>query len=175
MRNVWNKIEFQSFKRMEGENMKCGQIRKTISQYVDDELGQDEKKAFASHIQGCSACREEVKEAQAIHGLFASAERFPAPHGFTTRVMANLEEKELSWFRGVFALRPFFVRAAEVAFAVIIMIIGVVSGNVLVADRDVPQRETSVGQSLSLDLFQATPPDSIAGVYVTMMGARDEK
>ena len=36
-------------------------------------------------------------------------------------------------------------------------------------------RPMTVRESFSLDLFQATPPDSIGGVYVTLAGATDER
>jgi anti-sigma factor RsiW len=160
---------------MEGEKMKCTQIEKMISRYIDDELSLDEKKAFTLHIQDCSGCRKELEETQAVHELFGSAERFSAPYGFATRVMANLEEKESSGFWGFLALRPFFLRAVEVAFTLIMIVIGLISGNVLVAERGASQREASVERALSLDVFQATPPDSIAGIYVTMMGVGDER
>jgi hypothetical protein len=65
----------------------------------------------------------------------------------------------------------------EVAFALVIMIIGVFSGNLLVADRT-SERQTvqaTVQKSFSLDLFQATPPDSVGGAYVRLMGAGDER
>jgi anti-sigma factor RsiW len=154
--------------------MKCSEIRKVISQYVDDELSVDEKKGFACHIEDCPGCKEALKEVQAVHELFASAQRFPAPNGFTTRVMANLEEKEPSWFWSFLTFRPFFLRAVEVAFALVIILIGMVSGNLLVADRT-SGRQTGVQESFSLDLFQATPPDSIGGIYVQMMGVGDER
>jgi anti-sigma factor RsiW len=160
---------------MEGEKMKCSRIQKMISRFIDCELSLDEKKSFALHIQDCSGCRKELEETQAVHKLFVSAERFPAPYGFATRVMANLEEKEPSRFRRIFTLRPFFLRAVEAAFTLIMIVIGLISGNVLVAERSVPQREASVERALSLDVFQATPPDSIAGIYVTMMGVGDER
>ena len=73
--------------------MKCSQIRKMISPYVDNELAPDELKLFTSHIQECPACKEELEEIQSVHQLFASAERFEAPLGFATRVMAHLEEQ----------------------------------------------------------------------------------
>ena len=157
--------------------MKCSQIKEMISQYVDDELSADEKKVFAFHIQNCPACKEELEEMQSVHQLFASAERFPAPYGFTTRVMANLEAKEPSWLWQLFTLRPFFLRAVEVAFALIIMIIGAFSGNLLVADRTSGRQavQTTVQESFSLDLFQATPPDSVGGAYVRLMGVGDER
>ena len=151
--------------------MKCSQITKMISRYIDNDLGPEEKRLFELHAQDCSGCKKELEEIRAVHELFASAERFPAPYGFTTRVMANLEAKEPSWLWQLFTLRPLFLRTVEVAFALIIMIIGVFSGNLLVADRT-SERQTAVQESFSLDLFQATPPDSIGGIYVQMMGGR---
>ncbi len=157
--------------------MKCSQIRKMISPYVDNELAPDELKLFTSHIQECPACKEELEEMQSVHQLFASAERFEAPFGFATRVMAHLEEREetvLSRLWGFLTGRPVFLRTVEVAFALVIMLIGVMSGNMLVADRT-PGTQTTIQESFSLDLFQATPPDSIAGVYVRLAGDSDER
>ena len=155
--------------------MDCIKARRLLSASIDNQLKPDESEEFVHHLQACESCSQELKELSSIHELFESAERYQAPYGFATRVMANLEAGEPSWLWGVFNLRPFFLRTVEVAFALIIMIIGVISGNLLVTDRAVPQREASVEQSLSLDVFQATPPDSIAGIYVMMMGVRDER
>ncbi len=163
--------------------MKCSQVRKMISPYVDNELAPDELKLFTSHVQECPACKEEMEEIQAVHGLFASAEKFEAPLGFATRVMAHLEEVEeaglFSRLRRLFVVRPFFLRTVEVAFALVIMLIGAVSGNLLIADRTsgsvTSGTQTVVGETFSLDLFQATPPDSIGGIYVSLMGPTDER
>ena len=77
------------------EKMHCAEIRKLISLYIDDRLSPDEKEAFSSHTRNCSGCQEALEEARAVHELFASAERFSAPYGFTTRVLANLETESL--------------------------------------------------------------------------------
>jgi anti-sigma factor RsiW len=177
MKNVWNKIESQSFNSMEGEKMKCSQIEKMISRYVDNDLGLEEKRLFELHIQECPGCKHELEEVRAVHELFTSAERFPAPYGFTTRVMANLEAKEPSWLWQLFTFRPFFLRAVEVAFALVVIVIGMVSGSVLVADRTSEKQavQATVQESFSLDLFEATPPGSIGGAYMQVMGAGDER
>jgi anti-sigma factor RsiW len=158
--------------------MKCSQIRKMISPYVDNELAPDELKLFTSHIQGCPACKEELEKIRSIHQLFACAERFEAPLGFATRVMAHVEETEeaglFSRIRRLFAIRPLFLRTLEVAFALVIMLIGVMSGNMLVADRT-PGTQPTIQESFSLDLFQATPPDSIGGAYMKLVGTADER
>jgi anti-sigma factor RsiW len=155
--------------------VQCAEIRQLISSYIDDQLGLDEKKAFAFHIRTCSNCREELEEIQSVHELFSSAERFSAPYGFTTRVMASLETKEPSRWRAFFTLRPFALRAVEVAFAFIVVIIGLLFGHLLVADRDLPQRPVTIQESFPLDLFQSTPPDSIGGIYVALAEATNEK
>lgn len=146
-----------------------------ISQYVDDELSPDEKKDFDSHIQSCASCRERLEETRALHQLFASAQRFPAPYGFATRVLANLEEKEGSRLRSLVPIRPFFLRAAQVTFALVVMTMGIISGNLLLAERTDIIGQRAVQETFSLDLFQATPPDSIGGIYNTLMRPSHER
>ena len=155
--------------------MQCIEIRQLISSYIDDQLGLDEKNAFTFHIRNCSSCREELEEIQSVHELFASAERFSAPYGFTTRVMASLETKEPSRLRAFFTLRPFALRAMEVAFALIVVVTGMFFGPLLVADRGLPQRPATVQESFYLDLFQAAPSGSIGSIYLTLAEATDEK
>jgi anti-sigma factor RsiW len=152
--------------------MRCRHVRKMTSRYVDDELSLDEKKAFDSHIQSCAVCKETLEETRALHRLFVSARRFPAPYGFASRVMANLEERKGLRIRSLFSNKPFFLRAAQVAFALLVMTIGVISGNLLLEERTNPigqTAQTAVQQTFSLDLFQPMPPDSIGGIYYTLM------
>jgi len=158
--------------------MKCRHAKKMISRYIDDELARDEKKDFSSHIRVCSLCREVLEETRALHELFAAAGQFPAPHGFAARVMANLERREESRRRRFPGFRPLFFRTAQVAFALVVMTIGAISGSLLLPER--PERtdpivQTAVQDNFSLDLFQATPPGSIGGVYNTLMESLHEK
>ena len=146
-----------------------------ISRYVDQDLDPREEKTFELHLRECPECKEAVEWQMEVHHLFDSAERFEAPYGFATRVMARIEEDEKKApFWGFFTLQPSFLRAVEVAFALVVIFIGMVSGNLLVTGRT-PERPMTVQESFSLDLFQATPPDSIGGVYVRLAGATDER
>ena len=155
--------------------MKCRQVRKIISRYVDDELSREEKKDVDSHIRGCASCREELEETRVLHRMFASAERYPAPYGFATRVLANLQEKEGSRSRRLLPVKPFLLRAAQVAFALVIMTIGMISGNLLLEQRIEPVGQAAVQETFSLDLFRSMPPDSIGGIYVTLMRPNHER
>jgi predicted anti-sigma-YlaC factor YlaD len=175
MKLFWNKIDSQSFKGMERDDMKCSHVQKMISRYVDQDLNQREKVSLELHTAECQSCKGALEQQIAIHRLLTSAENFQAPIGFATRVLAQIgEKKKRVPFWGFFKVQPVYLRAVEVAFALIVVLIGVMSGNLLVADRT-PARQTSVGETFSLDLFQATPPDSIGGVYVKLMGASDER
>jgi anti-sigma factor RsiW len=155
--------------------MKCRYVKKMISPYIDDELAPEEKKAFGSHIRVCAPCRDELEETRAIHELFSSAEQFPAPYGFATRVLANLDRKEGSRLRKLLGFRPLFFRAAQVAFALVIITVGIISGNQLLPERTDQIGRTAVLETFSFDLFQATPPGSIGGIYNTLMESHHEK
>ncbi|MEW6666373.1 MAG: anti-sigma factor [Thermodesulfobacteriota bacterium] len=152
--------------------MKCKSARRLVSQYIDDELGSDEKAAFLLHIEGCPACKERLEEIRAVNLKFASAERFDAPHGFATRVLANIQEGASPALSG---FRRFLLRGAEVVFAVAIMSIGVISGNQMVAHRTPPTAQATLQETFSLDLFQPNPPGSIGALYLSMMEAGDER
>jgi anti-sigma factor RsiW len=156
--------------------MECKIVKNMLSEFIDDELAPERQEAVGLHLRECAACRMEVEGLRAVHGLFASAERFSAPYGFSTRVMANLEETRESIWGRLFA-RPVFVKAIEVAFALIIVIIGLVSGNALTAQRPPHPASTSaeIRQSFALDAFEAAPSGSIGGIYVSMTGARNEE
>jgi len=146
-----------------------------ISRYVDDGLIPDEKTDISAHLRNCAPCRERLAETQALRRMFASVRKFPAPYGFAARVLANLEEKECLPERRFGIIRPLFLRTAQVAVVLAVMVLGLFSGNLLLEERTTPLLQTSVQETFSLDLFEPTPPDSIGGIYVTLMRANHEK
>jgi anti-sigma factor RsiW len=157
------------------QQMRCAGIRKRISLAIDDRLSPDEKKVFFAHLRTCSSCQEDWEEARAVQELFASAERFSAPYGLTTRVMSNLPAEEPSRWWVLFSRRPLVLRAMEWAFALVVVLTGVLLGNLMVADRVSPQQPLAIQESFSLDLFQATPSGSIGEAYVALAEVGHEK
>jgi predicted anti-sigma-YlaC factor YlaD len=154
--------------------MECQVVRDMLSEYIDDELIQEQKGRIDLHLRDCEACRKELEELLIVHRLFTDAESFTAPYGFSTRVMANLEETKESIWSGFFA-RPILFRAIGTAFALIIVIIGLISGNILTARKPPSLTSAEVTQSFALNAFEATPSGSIGGLYVSMTGVRNEK
>jgi anti-sigma factor RsiW len=155
--------------------MDCIKARKLLSASIDNELKPDESEEFVFHLQACESCSRELKELSSIHELFESAERYQAPYGFATRVMARVDEQAAPWYRTLFSRRPVFLRFVEVVFAMVVVIMGIVTGNVLMADRPRAGQPAAVQQALSLDVFEATPSGSLGSVYLAVAGVRDER
>jgi len=153
--------------------MKCKRAMEMISEYLDGLLDPDERESFDLHIRDCTGCRKVLQEDLAVHDLFVSAERFPAPQGFVTRVMANLGEKEASRPWSFPASHPFYLRTVQAALALIVLFVGLISGGSLVSRGPVAQGKAGIHQSFSLDVFEPAPVDSIAGVYIAMAGRRE--
>jgi anti-sigma factor RsiW len=144
---------------------------KLISAYLDKELGLDEKTAFEAHVQRCNRCSHALKELQSLRLAFSNTERHQAPYGFATRVIARtveLEKRKTPW------LVPFFVRFAKVAVLLVIITVGIIAGKVMTSSFSA-SKSMNIASSLSLDLFDATPPGSLGDAYLAMTEVTNEK
>jgi len=155
--------------------MRCIHVKKLLSGYLDQELGVEEAAAVSAHLKRCATCRREAVEHEALHRLFASAHRFDAPYGFATRVSSLIKERERSGFRSIFSFYRLFIRVIEIGFAIFILTLGTISGNLLVSGNSAVAAKAGVREVFSLDLFEAAPPGSMGGVYVSMSGDGHEK
>lgn len=153
--------------------MNCKEAKEAISPYIDEALTPSERDAFSRHIRECSNCRRKYEEIQDVHTLLAGAEPYRAPEGFLERVKARTEAHAEADGWGLFSRRtPLFLKFAEAAFAVVIMIVGIISGNILATGRHLHERPPVIGESLSLDVFDSLPPESIGGAYISMTEVR---
>jgi anti-sigma factor RsiW len=144
---------------------------KLISAYFDAELQGSDKIALEAHMQGCALCGAALKDMRSLRAAFVNAEHHQAPYGFATRVMARTAELEK---KKTLQLVPFFVRFAEAAVLLIVITVGILAGRIMTNSRPAAQT-TNIASSLSLDLFDATPPGSLGGAYLAMTEVRREK
>lgn len=143
---------------------------KLISPYSDGELSTRERDLLESHINKCHECAGELEELQKIRELFASAEIFKAPHGFSTRVLANIRERETRKVRGFVHV---FTKSVE-GFAVLVLIVAGIILGIFLSSTLVSEKENIVA-TLSLDIFEPALPDSVGGVYLAMTEVKNEK
>ncbi|OGW28741.1 MAG: hypothetical protein A2X59_11875 [Nitrospirae bacterium GWC2_42_7] len=150
--------------------MKCSKAHKLISLYIDGELPEQDMKIFEDHMNICHKCRAEFEGSRELHKLFIKADEFKAPYGFHTKVMANISSGKAVRFSGI----PVFLRFAEAAAIIVVIVFGILSGSTVL--KGYPTDKTrDVMASLSLDVFDSAPPDSLAGAYLAMMEVRNEK
>jgi hypothetical protein len=155
--------------------MECVKAHSLFSAYVDDELGPKEREELFRHTQICQTCGQELEESLVVHRLFRSAERFNAPPFFSAGVMAHIGEDKRSWFEILFLRQSLFFKFVEVGFALLIMTVGIFSGNMLVSDRLSGQHSAPTQEVLPLDAFGAMPDGSVGNIYVALTRLDNER
>lgn len=150
--------------------MNCSKTDKLTSPYIDGELNAEAKEAFEAHMKTCYACSTAVQGMRKQHDLFAQAKQYKAPYGFPTRVMAHIAAEKTEGFSPI----PLFARFAGAIVLLMIISIGIISGDFLSGSL-MHTKMVSITSSLSLDLFDPMPPDSLGGAYLAMTEVKDEK
>ena len=103
--------------------MTCQEAEPLLARAADGTLGTGRDTALARHLADCAACREALAVQRAARDLLAGRPDVPVPLGFTTRVMANLPQREPSaaaaWLE-VLNWRAWTLRLAPVAGALFV-------------------------------------------------------
>jgi len=156
--------------------MKCRIIKKNVSAYVDDELPPGDREVIAAHMGECQECRQLYEEMFAIHSLYINASRYNAPHGLSDKVMANIAADAVTrgWGFSLAGMR-FFLRLAEIALVFIILIVGSVSGYIVMMNGHGLERLPRLEEALFLDVFKEMPPDSLGSAYLTVIGRQNHE
>lgn len=142
--------------------MRCSKAIKLFSPSMDEELSEREQKSLETHLKDCRECRAKLGEIRNVHQMFAQAERFNAPYGFSTRVMAHLVEEQPK------KRILFFMKFAEALVVLAVITTGIVSGNFLFKTA-LAGNEQNIATFFSLDVFDASPRDSVGGAYLAML------
>lgn len=144
--------------------MRCPKAEKELSSYLDGEIGARDSALLETHLAQCERCAGELEWIRQLHGLFGQARRFPAPPAFRAKLM----ERVLGQQAEGFSLFPVFIRVAEVTVFMLAITAGIMSGGMLISSFTPQHHGANVISSLSLDAFEALPPDSLGKVYVAM-------
>ena len=149
--------------------MRCKKAHRLMSASLDGELSTSEQDFLTAHLKQCPACGKEFNTFQGVHRLLLQSERFSAPPYLARRVMARLDTVET---RPFFA--PLWMHLAEALVILMVIGIGVVSGNLLSNSMGLRNPDKGIA-SMSLEIFDATPPESLGGAYLAMLEVRHEK
>ncbi len=148
--------------------MRCSKAGKYLSPYIDDELEASETALLETHLAQCDRCSREFAELKRLHSLFSQTKGFSAPPGFRAEVMERINGQPAKGF----SLFPVFTRFAEAAAVIVAITAGIMSGGLLINAFAPHHRGEQVIASLSLETFEALPPDSLGRAYLAMTEER---
>lgn len=148
--------------------MRCSKAGKYLSSYIDNELGAKEAGLLESHLAQCDRCRGELEQMRQLQGLFSQTQRFSAPPAFRVKVMEKVGAQPSKGF----SLFPVFVRFAEAGVFMLAITAGIMSGGMLINAFTPHHKGEQIVASLSLETFEALPPDSLGRAYLAMTEER---
>jgi anti-sigma factor RsiW len=140
-----------------------------MSAALDGELSAREQDILTAHLEECAVCSKELHAFQGMQRTLRQTERFSAPPGLARRVRERLDTAPS---RPFFA--PLWMPLAETLVILMVIGIGVVSGNLFSNSMGLRNPEKG-SASMSLEIFDATPPDSLGRAYLAMLEVRNEK
>lgn len=73
--------------------MECQQTQVLFSEYIDKRLPQSSAQAIDMHLSACADCRLQVARLSQINKVYGTLPEVEPPLGFSTRLMAHLEEQ----------------------------------------------------------------------------------
>ncbi|MFC4765900.1 zf-HC2 domain-containing protein [Effusibacillus consociatus] len=76
--------------------MDCGDVKKAMQLFLDDELDRSKREQVEAHIAGCAECRQHFVELGYIAQKLSTAEWFKAPADFTENLIAKMEREHLA-------------------------------------------------------------------------------
>ncbi len=75
--------------------MKCREVKKRLSEYVDGVLDTRREKLIREHIAKCKNCAEELRALQACVSILNSLQEIKAPEGFQEKVQQRIRERSV--------------------------------------------------------------------------------
>ena len=146
--------------------MKCKDIQRKLSAYMDGELSESERKQMSSHLEDCPDCvlaLERLTKTWEILDLLAGAE--PDPYFYTrlkARRASDKRERRESLIGHV--LVP--------VCSVIVVMLGITMGSLAAKNGDAIAVESSVEEemvnTLHLDSFNDLPTTSVGEAYYNL-------
>jgi anti-sigma factor RsiW len=75
------------------DSMNCGQVKRLLPPFLDEELSGRVREQIASHLASCPACRAELEALRADMGLLEQVGAPEVSSFLVTRVMAEVRER----------------------------------------------------------------------------------
>ena len=103
---------------MSNKLMNCGQVKRLLPPFLDEELSGGVREQVTSHLASCPACRTELEALKVDMGLLEQVSTPEVTPFLVTRVMAEVRQQSRSVPRGFGRLVGTLTAALVVAVAI---------------------------------------------------------
>ncbi|KPK62777.1 hypothetical protein AMJ83_09855 [candidate division WOR_3 bacterium SM23_42] len=150
--------------------MKCSQIKKKLSAYIDGEITDNEKIMIKKHLKACAICQEEVAVLSRVKGSLSVLDGMEVPPYFMARLRQRIRDEKLETVEHIPFLeriRRLAVPAATAAAVVASLFVGSQMGRTLYQAITDGSRQSGVEATdvLGLGSFEAFPEGSLSEIY----------
>ena len=145
---------------MSNHSMNCGQVKRLLPPFLDEELSDRVRDGVTTHLASCPACRAELEALKADMGLLEQVGTPEVSPFLVTRVMAEVRERRRTAPHGFARLAGSLAAALVVAVSIGA---GVLFGSGL-AQAAAPVAENSTEEAVSY------VESSAADMYAMMVG-----
>jgi predicted anti-sigma-YlaC factor YlaD len=153
--------------------MRCSEIQRKLSPYIDNEMTDPQKKEIKNHLAICENCQRDYQDLlESWELLDALPKPEPAPFLYT-RIQTRLSEKSKGKQYG--RLERFFVPLSATAA----VIIGIVIGSIVGANGEVSNTVSTSGNGvvspIDLSAFDDMPESSLGQIYYDFTGLQEQE
>ena len=158
--------------------MKCDEIKKLLSPYIDGELTAENELRVEKHINACRECAFELEKLHATWALLDKSAKVEAPPFFAAKVKHRIDkkssQKHAPQIIEIF-LRRVPLTAAVTAGLIAGLFLGRYLGEIVHYNKTLTQ-ENNITQEIisSVDEFTAYPPQSLSETYVALLENNNE-
>lgn len=145
--------------------MKCRKIEKKLSAFLDNELKEKERRKIREHLKICPLCTQKLRELSLIQKFVKELEGIEP----SLYLWDNLL-KRISSTKSLIRKRTFHILAPITATIILIVgiLTGIYLGKTLYSESKSFVQEENV-ELLYLNTFNDLPPDSIGGIYTSLV------
>jgi|GEM_PF-1291369 len=151
--------------------MRCSKAENMMSEALDGALPAKEWGVLNDHLAQCPRCGQTFAALQEMGGVLRQLGPFHAPPALIRRLRLGLHLHSTP--PRSFLLTGWLPYARAMAYALVIGL-GVLFGTSVSTSLGLHPVDPGLA-ALSLDLFQATPPNSLAAGYLAMVENTDEE
>jgi len=135
---------------------------------LDNELKEQERKKIREHLKICPLCARELKELSLAWGVVKELEDVKSSPYLWNNILRKISQP-------IFIRKRTFHILAPIAATVILIggiLTGILIGRIFYSER-IPLTQRENTEFLYLNTFDDFPPDSIGGIYTTLVSSGD--